>query len=295
MRASPTSPRAGAPAPGLPMQAGIGFKPAHFDALMADSAPPAFVEVHAENYFGDGGLPHRQLAALGTRMPLSVHGVGLSIGGIDPPDPAHLARLRGLFARHPVAQFSEHLAWSSHGGIHYPDLLPLRYDAMSLVRVCTHVAQVQDALGRNLLLENPSTYVEIEGGDFAEPEFLAAVVARTGCGLLLDVNNVHVSCQNHGHDPHAYLDALPLQQVGEIHLAGHAVVDDGDGGTLLVDDHGSAVADVVWRLYRRVLALAGPRPTLIEWDTDVPAYPVLRAQAAQADASLRAAVLGRAA
>lgn len=295
MRACSTLPRVSAHGAGLPVQAGIGFKPAHFDALMADPLPPAFVEVHAENYLGDGGILHRQLEVLGARLPLSVHGVGLSIGGIDPPDRAHLARLRGLLARHPAAQFSEHLAWSSHGGIHYPDLLPLRYDDMSLVRVCAHVAQVQDALGRNLLLENPSTYVELDGGDLAEPEFLAAVVARTGCGLLLDVNNVHVSCHNHGHDPQAYLEALPLRQVGEIHLAGHAAVDAGDGRTLLVDDHGADVAAPVWALYRRVLGLVGPRPTLIEWDTDVPAYIVLRAQAAQADACLRAAALGRAA
>jgi uncharacterized protein (UPF0276 family) len=287
MRASANLPRAGAPGPGLPAQAGIGFKPVHFDALMADPAPPAFVEVHAENYFGDGGVPHRQLAALRDRVALSVHGVGLSIGGHDPLDRNHLQRLRSLLARHPAAQFSEHLAWSSHAGIHYPDLLPLRYDDASLRRVCSHVGEVQDLLGRRMLLENPSTYLEFEGSDHAEAGFLAEVVRRSGCGLLLDVNNAYVSCRNHRRDPRAYLAALPLHAVGEIHLAGHATLADVDGDELLVDDHGSAVADVVWMLYREVLAQVGPRPTLIEGDTDVPDYPVLRMLAARADACMR--------
>lgn len=288
MRACHASPRVGAPGPGLPAQAGIGFKPQHFQALMADAAPPAFVEVHAENYFGDGGLPHRQLSAVGERLPLSAHGVGLSIGGMEPLDGEHLARLRRLLARHPAAQFSEHLAWSSHAGIHYPDLLPLRYDTATLARVCAHVAQVQDLLGRPLLLENPSTYLEYETDGDAEPGFLRDVVARTGCGLLLDVNNVYVSCRNHRRDPRAYLAALPLHAVGEIHLAGHAVVADADGSDLLIDDHGSEVTAAVWALYREVLGRTGPRPTLIEWDTDVPDYSILRAQAAIADACLHA-------
>ena len=287
MRASATLPRAGAPGPGLPMQAGIGFKPEHFDALMADPAPPAFVEVHAENYFGDGGLPHRQLAALCGRTALSVHGVGLSIGGHDLLDRTHLQRLRRLLERHPAAQFSEHLAWSSHDGVHYPDLLPLRYDDASLRRVCSHVGEVQDLLGRRMLLENPSTYLEFEAADHAEAGFLAEVVRRSGCGLLLDVNNAYVSCRNHGRDVRTYLAGLPLHAVGEIHLAGHATVADHDGGHLLVDDHGAPVADAVWSLYREVLAQVGLVPTLVEWDTDVPDYPVLRAQAALADACLR--------
>ncbi|MBN8262918.1 MAG: DUF692 domain-containing protein [Xanthomonadales bacterium] len=279
----------------MPVRAGIGFKPQHLRALLDDPAPPGFVEVHAENYLGAGGLPHRQLAAVGERLPLSVHGVGLSIGGMDPPDRAHLARLRGLLARHPAAQFSEHLAWSSHGGIHYPDLLPLRDDAATLARVCAHVAQAQEALARRILLENPSTYVAFAGGDHDEPGFLHAVVQRTGCGLLLDVNNAYVSCRNHRRDVRAYLAALPLHAVGEVHLAGHAVVADADGGELLIDDHGSQVADAVWALYREVLARIGPMPTLIEWDTDVPDYPVLRAQAAIADACLRDTLLASAA
>lgn len=291
VRHRPASPTGGAPAPGLPTQAGIGFKPQHFDALMADPSPPAFVEVHAENYLGDGGLPHRQLAAVAERVALSVHGVGLSIGGMAAPDRDHLRRLRSLLARHRAAQFSEHLAWSSHAGVHYPDLLPLRYDDATLARVSAHLAQVQDALGRRILLENPSTYVEFDGGDRDEAAFITEVVHRSGCGLLLDVNNAYVSCRNHGRDPAAYLAALPLHAVGEIHLAGHAEVPDADGGTLLVDDHGSAVPMPVWTLYRAVLARTGPCPTLVEWDTDVPAYAVLRAQAAQANACLHAVAM----
>lgn len=284
-------PRVGALDPGLPLRAGIGFKPQHFNALMADAAPPAFVEVHAENYLGDGGLPHRQLAAACGRTALSVHGVGLSIGGIDPPEREHLGRLRRLLSRYPVARFSEHLAWSSHAGVHYPDLLPLRYDQAALRRVCRHVAQVQEALQRRILLENPSTYVAFEAAEQAEAVFLHEVVRRTGCGLLLDVNNAYVSCRNHGRDVRAYLAALPLHAVGEIHLAGHAQLEDAEGGELLVDDHGSPVASAVWSLYGELLSRLGPCPTLIEWDTDVPAYAELRAQAALADTCLRAAAL----
>jgi uncharacterized protein (UPF0276 family) len=288
-------PRVGARAPGLPLQAGIGFKPQHGDALLADSVPPAFVEVHAENYLGDGGLPHRQLGAVCGRVALSVHGVGLSIGGIDRPDREHLRRLRGLLGRYPVAQFSEHLAWSSHAGVHYPDLLPVCYDDAALDRVCLHLGEVQDTLQRPILLENPSTYLQCEAAQHAEADFLTEVVRRSGCGLLLDVNNAYVSCRNHGRDVRAYLAALPLHAVGEIHLAGHAALEDADGGVLLIDDHGSPVADAVWSLYREVLARTGPRPTLIEWDTDVPGYPVLRAQAALADHHLQRCAPERAA
>jgi uncharacterized protein (UPF0276 family) len=262
---------------------------------MADPAPPAFVEVHAENYLGDGGLPHRQLAALQGRVALSVHGVGLSIGGIDPPDPGHLRRLRALLERYPAARFSEHLAWSSHGGVHYPDLLPLRYDARSLVRVCAHVGEAQDALGRRILLENPSTYVAFDGDEDTEAGFLAEVVRRSGCGLLLDINNAYVSCRNHRRDVHAYLAALPLHEVGEIHLAGHAIVRDEDGLEHLVDDHGARVSAEVWALYREVLDRIGPHPTLIEWDTAVPEYDVLRDEARRADDLLCKATLAVAA
>lgn len=265
----------------LPARAGIGFKPEHFDDLLAADAPPAFIEVHAENYMGDGGRAHMQLAALAMRMPVSVHGVGLSLGGQERPDRHHLARLQRLLSRHPVASFSEHLAWSTHGGRYFNDLLPLRYDEATLLRTCAHIAEVQDVLGRPLLLENPSRYLEWSGGDRAESDFISAIVHRTGCGLLLDINNVHVSCHNLGTDAHAYLDALPLGAVGEIHLAGHAR--DGD---LLIDTHGAAVDEIVWSLYARVIACIGPTPTLIEWDTDPPAFAVLMREAQRADAML---------
>jgi uncharacterized protein (UPF0276 family) len=271
---------------GLPPQAGLGFKPQHFDALRADATPPAFIEVHAENYMGAGGLPHAQLRELHSRLPLSVHGVGLSIGAATPPDAAHLDRLATLLARHQPESFSEHLAWSTHDGRFYNDLLPLRYDEATLRRVCAHLDLVQGRLGRRILLENPSSYFEFPGSVLSEAEFLAQVVARSGCGLLLDVNNLYVSCHNHGQDPRAWLDALPLHAVGEVHLAGHARDIDDWGRALLVDDHGSRVCAAVWLLYAEVLARTGPVPTLVEWDSDVPDYAVLRGEALQAQALL---------
>ncbi|WP_149193600.1 DUF692 domain-containing protein [Luteimonas suaedae] len=271
---------------GLPVRAGVGFKPRHFDALRSDVAPPGFIEVHAENYMGTGGAPHAQLAALRERLPLSLHGVGLSIGGEDPPDPAHLDRLATLIARYRPAVFSEHLAWSTHHGRFFNDLLPLRYDSHTLARVCAHINQVQDRLGVRMLLENPATYLELDGGTYDEPDFLSAIVRRTGCGLLLDVNNVYVSCRNHGHDPLAYLAALPLRAVCEIHLAGHAEERDAGGDLLLIDNHGSPVADTVWALYARTLAMTGPIATLIEWDNQVPDYATLREEARRAEAIL---------
>ena len=268
---------------GLPRRTGIGFKSAHFDDLRQDPDPPAFIEVHAENYMGAGGLPHAQLAAIRASMPISLHGVGLSIGATAALDPVHVGRIEALVSRYQPEAFSEHLAWSSHGGNFFNDLLPLSYDVATLQRVCEHVDQVQERLRRRLLLENPSTYCEFDSSTFTEPDFIAAVVRRTGCGLLLDVNNVHVSCHNNGHDPLAYLSALPMSAVAQIHLAGHARERFEDGSSLLIDNHGSPVADPVWQLYAHVVASTGPLPTLIEWDTDVPAYATLRAQARMAD------------
>ena len=277
-------PTTGLPAgTGLPRRAGIGFKSAHFDDLQHDPDPPAFIEVHAENYMGAGGLPHAQLTAIRESLPISLHGVGLSIGATAALDPAHLGRLEALVNRYQPAAFSEHLAWSSHGGTFFNDLLPLSYDAATQQRVCEHIDQVQQRLRRRLLLENPSTYFEFAGSTFSEPEFIAAVVRRTGCGLLLDVNNVHVSCHNNGHDSLAYLAALPLSAVAQIHLAGHARERFEDGSSLLIDNHGAPVSDPVWQLYAHVVATTGSLPTLIEWDTDVPAYATLRGQARIAD------------
>lgn len=265
---------------GLPAQAGAGFKPEHLQDWLADANPPAFFEVHAENYMGDGGAPHAWLTRMRGERPLSLHGVGLSIGGACAPDAEHLGRLARMIERYQPARFSEHLAWSTHDGRFLADLLPLVHDARSLDRVCDHIDQVQSRLGLRMLLENPSSYLQFADSDIDEADFIAAVVGRTGCGLLLDVNNVFVSCHNLGRDPHAYIAALPLHAVGEIHLAGHAR---DDAAALLIDDHGAPVADAVWQLYVDVLARTGPVPTLIEWDNDVPAYRVLRDQVRQAD------------
>lgn len=284
---------------GLPKQAGVGFKAMHCQALLVDERPPAFVEVHAENLMGAGGAPHAQMQQVRERMALSLHGVGLSIGGPEPLDVAHLDRLATLIRRYRPESFSEHLAWSSHGATYFNDLLPIAYEPSALARVCAHIDQVQNHLGVRMLLENPSTYVAFEASAMPEPEFIAEVLRRTGCGLLLDVNNVHVTCSNHRLDAQAYIDALPLEAVGEIHLAGHSIDAESAqaGDTLLIDDHGSPVADPVWALYASVLERIGPTPTLIEWDNHVPDYTVLRAEADKADrmmATQRARMTGKA-
>ncbi|MGL4312165.1 MAG: MNIO family bufferin maturase [Paracoccaceae bacterium] len=269
----------------LPVSAGVGFKPQHFAAIRSAPTGLGFFEVHAENYMGAGGLPHAQLAALRADYAISLHGVGLSIGGAGGLDRQHLARLKALCDRYQPDSFSEHLAWSSHGSEYLNDLLPLPYTEETLAMVCAHVAQVQDHLGRRMLLENPSTYVLFEHSTIPETEFLTQIVRRTGCGLLLDVNNVFVSATNHRTDARAYLDAFPLDHVGEIHLGGHDT-EELPSGPLLIDAHGAPVADPVWALYGEVLDRAGPLPTLIEWDNDVPEWPVLREEAARAEARL---------
>ena len=270
-------------------RAGIGLKSQHLRELLAlpPSAGPGFVEVHAENCMVRGGPFLARLDAVRERLPLSVHGVGLSIGGEAPPDRQHLDRLAAVLARHQPQWFSEHLAWSSHGGTCFNDLLPLPYDTATLQRVCDHVDQVQQHLGRRMLLENPSTYLEFEASTMDEAQFLAEVVRRTGCGLLLDVNNAHVNAVNHRRDARAFIAALPLAAVGEIHLAGFAEDRDGAGDRLLIDDHGAPVDDAVWALYELALALTGPVATLIERDNDVPALATLLVEAQRADAVLQ--------
>jgi uncharacterized protein len=265
----------------LPALPGVGFKPDHFAAIRENAAGIGFFEVHAENYMGAGGLPHAQLAAIRADHALSVHGVGLSIGGARGLDPDHLARVKQLCDRYAPESFSEHLAWSSHGADYLNDLLPLPYTDETLRLVCEHVDQVQTVLGRRMLLENPATYVRFAQSTIPETEFLAEVARRTGCGLLLDVNNVFVSCINHGSDPHAWLAAVPLHLVGEVHLGGHDS-EELPSGPLLIDSHGKAVADPVWALFAEVIARAGPLPTLVEWDNDLPDWPVLAAEAARA-------------
>ena len=267
----------------LPARAGVGFKPAHFRDILASPQPVGFFEVHAENYMGPGGPPHAQLSALRERYALSIHGVGLSIGSTAPLDLEHLARLKILCGRYEPESFSEHLAWSSHGGVYFNDLLPLPYAPETLARVAEHIDAVQTALGRVMLLENPSTYVQLAESAIPEVDFLAELARRTGCGLLLDVNNVFVSAKNNGTDPRSYLDAFPLDRVKEIHLGGHDRETDDADVALLIDAHGSPVADEVWALYADVAAGTGPIATLLEWDNDIPDWPTLAAQAVAAD------------
>ena len=266
----------------LPAKPGAGFKPQHMQALLEDPQSVAFIEVHAENYMGAGGHPRRMLTSMREAMPLSIHGVGLSIGAESGLDPAHLDRLAALVERYQPAMVSEHLAWSTHGGIYFNDLLPLPYDETTLERVVTHVCQVQDRLRRRILIENPSTYLEYACTTMSETEFLTEIAERSGCGLLLDINNVHVSTTNRQESAIAWLAEFPLDKIGEIHLAGHAEDVDEAGQRLLIDAHDRAVADQVWTLYERVISLTGPLPTLIEWDNDVPDWPVLAREANRA-------------
>ena len=279
---------AGAPAAGaLPARGGLGLKPEHFRVILETRPDLGFFEIHAENYMVDGGPFHHYLTQIRRDYPLSIHGVGLSIGGEGPLDEAHLDRLAALIARYEPQSFSEHLAWSSHGDIFLNDLLPAPYHATTLQRVCDHIDRVQERLGRRMLLENPATYVEFAASTLAETDFIGEVVQRTGCGLLLDVNNVYVSCTNHGRDPQAYIDAFPLAAAAQIHLAGFARDIDAAGDPLLIDSHGAPIAEAVWDLYRFTLALTGPLPTLIERDHDIPTFPVLLAEAQQAERLLQ--------
>ena len=272
-----------AQAPGLPYRAGLGLKTEHFTEVLETRPDIGFFEVHAENYMVAGGPFHHYLGLIRAQYPLSLHGVGLSIGGEAPLDREHLARLATLIERYQPQSFSEHLAWSSHGPVFLNDLLPLAYDACTLERVCEHVDQVQSALKRPMLLENPSTYLQFQRSTLDETDFISQIVRRTGCGLLLDVNNVYVSCINHQRDPLTYIDALPLHAVGEIHLAGFAEDTDSLGDRLLIDDHGAPIDNAVWQLYAQVLARTGAVATLIERDNQVPAFSVLQKEARQAE------------
>ena len=271
----------------LPAAPGLGFKPEHFPTIRDTRPELGFFEIHAENYMGAGGPPHRQLTALRQDYAISLHGVGLSIGGPGRLDADHLARLRVLIDRYQPESFSEHLAWSSHGTEYLNDLLPLPYTPETLRIVCDHIDEVQDKLGRRMLLENPATYVLFEQSTLIETDFLTEIARRTGCGLLLDINNVFVSTTNHRADARTYLAAFPLDKVREIHLGGHAT-EELPSGPLLIDDHGSPVADPVWVLYAETIARTGAVPTLIEWDNDVPPFPELLAEARRAAAILDA-------
>lgn len=271
----------------IPASAGVGFKPEHAADIFAAPRGVAWFEAHPENYMGEGGPPHRWLTRLRESYPLSLHGVGLSIGGGGRLDPLHLSRLKALVRRYEPGLFSEHLAWSSHGEAFLNDLLPLPYTEETLAHVARHVDEAQAALGREILIENPSTYVRFSSSAMAETDFLAELSRRTGCLLLLDVNNVFVSATNHGFDPFAYIDRFPVERVREIHLAGHLESQDDDGSPLLIDAHDRAVLEEVWRLYAHTLKRTGAVATLIEWDNDVPAWSRLAAEAQRANAMLR--------
>ncbi len=272
----------------IPPGAGVGLKAEHYRTVIDLEPDIGFFEVHAENYMGAGGPPHRYLEAIRERYPLSLHGVGLSIGADRPLEREHLRRLRGLIDRYRPALFSEHLAWSSHDSGFLNDLLPVPYTAEALARVCEHIDQVQTTLGRQMLLENPSTYLAFVESTWSEVDFIAEVVRRTGCGLLLDVNNVYVASTNHQRDATAYIDAYPLAHVQEIHLAGYARDADEKERPLLIDSHDRRVDEIVWSLYAHAIRRLGSTPTLIEWDANVPVWPVLEAEAQRAQAMMTA-------
>ena len=271
----------------LPARAGVGLKAQHVEAILTAKADIGFFEVHAENYMGAGGLPHAQLRAIRENYPVSLHGVGMSIGGYGRINADHLARFKRLVEIYQPAMVSEHLAWSTHDDVFYNDLLPLPYTSETLATVVSHVDEVQTSIGRQILIENPSTYLVFEESEISEFEFMAELAKRSGCGLLFDVNNVFVSATNHNFSPRAYIDAYPLEKVCEIHLAGHASDRDDDGEPLLIDAHDREVCANVWDLYRHTLAKTGPLPSLVEWDNDVPEWEILAAEARKADAILR--------
>jgi uncharacterized protein len=262
---------------------GIGLRTPHVRPMQDERPAIGWLEVHSENYYVDGGPALAALLRLRGDYPLSLHGVGMSLGSTDPLDRAHLAKLRRLIERAEPALVSEHLCWSGVGGRALNDLLPLPYTEEALAHVCSRVAEVQEALGRELLVENVSTYLAFADATIPEWEFVAAVARRTGCKLLCDVNNIYVNSVNHAFDADAYLAALPAEAIAEIHLAGFDA-----SGPCLIDTHGAPVAPDVWSLYRRALARFGPVPTLIEWDTDIPPLATLLAEAATAQLILDA-------
>jgi uncharacterized protein (UPF0276 family) len=265
----------------IPAAAGVGLRFQHHRAVLDEKPALAWLEVHSENYMG-GGKPLMYLEAIRRDYPLSLHGVGLSLGSADGLDERHLNRLRGLVERFAPGLVSEHVAWSASSGTHYADLLPLPYTEEALTAVCRNVEMMQDRLGRRILVENASSCLRYRHSTIPEWEFIAAIAERTGCGILCDVNNVFVSACNHGFDARRYLRSLPREHIGEIHLAGHRLQKFDDGRSIRIDDHGSRVSREVWALYAEALALFGCLPTLIEWDTEVPALGVLLEEAAQA-------------
>lgn len=272
----------------IPTRSGVGLKPTHYEHILNTLPNVGFFEIHAENYMSAGGPPHRYLTRIRELYPLSLHGVGLSIGAAQSLNKAHLHRLKALIDRYEPSLFSEHLAWSTHGDAFYNDLLPVPYTGETLRRVTEHIDEVQSVTGTQMLLENPSTYVAFEESTWWEADFISEVARRTGCGLLLDVNNAYISCTNQQWDMRRYIDSFPLAYVREIHLAGHTRDIDESGSPLLIDTHDRAIDEIVWGLFGRVVASLGPKPTLIEWDANIPSWRELEAEALMADALMGA-------
>lgn len=273
----------------LPFRAGFGLKPQHYvDVLGAleRNMAPAWAEVHPQNYFGAGGPPHRWLTAIAEHMPLSFHSVGLSMGSAAGVDEDELAALCALSERYQPAMVSDHLSWSNSANDKFPDLLPIPYTHIALDHFAVQLDRVQSRLGRSILVENPSRYLAYAHADWSEVDFLHELCRRTGCGLLLDVNNIEVSVFNLGGDAEAWLDGFDPTLVGEVHVAGHARKVDDDGTQVAIDDHGSRVRPSCWALLARFLARAGPKPVLVEWDSDIPSYDELIAEVAAADAMI---------
>jgi uncharacterized protein (UPF0276 family) len=270
----------------IPARAGIGLRFQHHQAVLECPPDVAFMEVHTENYMG-GGAAIRCLEAVRGNYPVLLHGVGLSLGSAEGLDPVHLQRIKQVAERIEPALMSEHIAWSVSGGAYLADLLPLPMTEEALDIVCRHVDQMQNTLGQKILVENPSTYMQFRHATIPEWEFMATVAARTGCGILCDINNIFVSANNHGWNASAYVAALPIKAIGEIHLAGHSVRELADGSALRIDNHGSCVADEVWSLYAEAVRRFGPIPTLIEWDNNVPPLEVLVGQARHADTLIK--------
>lgn len=274
--------------PPIPPRAGIGLRAEHYRETVETLPPVGWLEAHSENYFGDGGAPLEYLEQARAHYPISLHGVGLSLGSSDELNRRHLHKLKGLIDRIEPGLVSDHLSWSSVDGIYLNDLLPLPYTEEALHLFTRRVEQAQDFLGRELLVENPSSYLRYEHSTIPEWEFISEVAKVSGCGILLDVNNVYVSATNHDFDARRYLRAIPAGKVREMHLAGFTVNRHPEGD-ILVDTHNAPVADEVWKLYRQAVEKLGNIPTLIEWDTDLPPLEVLLDEARKADAILEAA------
>lgn len=279
--------------PTLPIRSGVGLRAEHYRDILETLPDIGWFEVHPENYMGAGGPPHHYLKAIREHYPVSLHGVGMSIGGHRPLDEAHLARVADLARRYEAASISEHLAWSTHTDLFANDLLPLPYTQESLRTVCDHIDRFQEVCGRQMLLENPSTYVAFAESTLSEIDFLEEIAERTGCGLLLDVNNVFVSSTNQDWSPEDYIDRFAHRHVREIHLGGHARDEDDTGAPLLIDSHDRSVADPVWALFERSIAVGGPKSSLVEWDADIPPWSTLLQEAWHAEAILLSPAVGK--